>query len=56
MGGEEPRTDTLKVLGFAGSLRKGSLNKGLLRVAQDLAPSGIDDRAVRFGDDPPLQL
>jgi chromate reductase len=41
MGSEEPRTDTLKVLGFAGSLRRGSFNKGLLRAAQDLAPPGM---------------
>jgi Predicted flavoprotein len=28
----------LRVLGFAGSLRKGSYNRALLRAAQDLAP------------------
>ncbi len=31
-----------KILGFAGSLRKGSYNKALLRAALELAPEGID--------------
>ena len=31
----------IKVLGFAGSLRAGSYNRGLLRAAQKLAPSGM---------------
>jgi chromate reductase, NAD(P)H dehydrogenase (quinone) len=31
----------LKVLGFAGSLRKGSYNRAALRVAQALAPPGM---------------
>jgi chromate reductase, NAD(P)H dehydrogenase (quinone) len=33
--------DTLKVLGFAGSLRKSSFNKSLLRAAVELAPPGM---------------
>ncbi len=32
---------TLKVLGFAGSLRKASFNRGVLRAAQELAPEGV---------------
>jgi chromate reductase, NAD(P)H dehydrogenase (quinone) len=35
-------TETIKVLGFAGSLRKGSYNKGLLRAAVELAPKGSE--------------
>ncbi len=31
---------TIKVLGFAGSLRKGSYNKALLRAALELVPIG----------------
>jgi chromate reductase, NAD(P)H dehydrogenase (quinone) len=31
----------LTVLGIAGSLRKGSYNRGLLRAAQQLAPEGV---------------
>jgi chromate reductase len=31
----------LKVLGFAGSLRRASYNRGLIRAAAELAPSGI---------------
>ncbi len=33
--------DGLKVFGFAGSLRRGSLNKALLAAAQELAPAGM---------------
>jgi chromate reductase, NAD(P)H dehydrogenase (quinone) len=33
---------TLKVLGFAGSLRAGSYNRALLRAAQELAPPGME--------------
>jgi len=33
--------DGLRVLGFAGSLRRGSLNKALLAAAQELAPAGM---------------
>ncbi len=34
-------TAPLRVLGFAGSLRAGSLNRALLRAAQDVAPAGM---------------
>ena len=32
----------MKILGIAGSLRAGSYNKALLRVARDLAPAGTE--------------
>ncbi|MFL6402840.1 MAG: NAD(P)H-dependent oxidoreductase, partial [Nitrososphaeraceae archaeon] len=32
----------LKVLGFAGSLRRGSYNKALLRAAADLLPEDMN--------------
>ena len=34
--------ETIRILGFAGSLRKGSYNKALLRAAVELAPSGSE--------------
>ena len=34
--------DKLKILGIAGSLRKGSFNRAALRAAQQLAPEGIE--------------
>ena len=34
--------EKIKVLGFAGSLRKGSYNKSLIRVARELAPEGME--------------
>src|SRR6266852_4894762 len=42
----------LAVLGIAGSLRKGSYNRGLLRAAQGLAPSGLRVEAFEIGDIP----
>ena len=33
--------DPLRILGIAGSLRAGSLNRALLRAAVDLAPAGM---------------
>ncbi|EKF73408.1 chromate reductase [Alcanivorax hongdengensis A-11-3] len=32
----------MKVIAFAGSLRKGSFNHGLVRAARELAPAGMD--------------
>lgn len=31
----------IRILGFAGSLRRGSCNRALLRAAQELAPAGM---------------
>src|SRR5690349_8990 len=43
----------LRVLGFAGSLRQGSYNRGLLRAAQRLAPDGM---TIQIFDLAPLPL
>jgi NAD(P)H-dependent FMN reductase len=32
---------TFRILGFAGSLRRDSYNKALLRAAQELVPEGV---------------
>jgi chromate reductase, NAD(P)H dehydrogenase (quinone) len=34
-------TETIRILGFAGSLREGSYNRALLRAAQELTPRGM---------------
>jgi chromate reductase len=33
--------DSFQILGFAGSLRRASFNRGLIRAAKDLAPRGV---------------
>jgi chromate reductase len=44
----------IRVAGICGSLREGSLNKGLLRAAAELAPAGMEIRIYpRLGDLPP---
>src|SRR5512135_1436352 len=44
----------IRVAGIAGSLREGSLNKGLLRAAVELAPAGMEISIyTRLGDIPP---
>jgi len=44
----------IRVAGIAGSLREGSLNKGLLRAAVELAPAGMEISIyARLGDIPP---
>jgi chromate reductase len=35
-------TDTIKIIGFSGSLRAGSYNTAALRAAQELAPEGME--------------
>jgi chromate reductase len=39
---EENRFRPLRVLGLAGSLRRGSYNRALLRAARELAPDGVE--------------
>jgi chromate reductase, NAD(P)H dehydrogenase (quinone) len=44
----------MRIAGIAGSLREGSLNKGLLRAAVELAPPGMEIVIyTRLGDIPP---
>jgi chromate reductase len=40
-GGAPGALASVRVLGFAGSLRAGSYNRGLLRAARELAPTGM---------------
>lgn len=39
---DNPTTGKIQVLGIAGSLRKGSYNRALLRAARELAPEGMN--------------
>jgi chromate reductase, NAD(P)H dehydrogenase (quinone) len=44
----------MRIAGIAGSLREGSLNRGLLRAAVELAPAGMEIGIyTRLGDIPP---
>ena len=42
----------MKFVAFAGSLRRASYNRGLIRAAVDLAPTGITIDAFDLGDLP----
>jgi chromate reductase, NAD(P)H dehydrogenase (quinone) len=45
---------SIRVAGIVGSLREGSLNKGLLRAAAELAPAGMEiEIYLRLGEIPP---
>jgi chromate reductase len=46
------RPETCNVLGFAGSLRRASYNKGLVRAAAEVAPMGIVVRVFDLADIP----
>lgn len=46
--------ETTKVLGIAGSLRKGSYNRAALRAAQQLAPEGVDIEIFDLDGIPPF--
>lgn len=43
---------SLAVLGFAGSLRRASFNRGLIRAAVEVAPEGVRVVAYELGDLP----
>lgn len=45
-------TQPIRLLGIAGSLRKGSYNKALLRAAQQEAPDGVTIDVFEIGDIP----
>jgi len=45
-------TDTVKVLGMSGSLRKGSFNTGALRAAAELLPEGMTMETADVGELP----
>jgi chromate reductase, NAD(P)H dehydrogenase (quinone) len=42
--------DQVRILGFAGSLRRASYNRGLVRAAIALAPSGIVGEVFDLSD------
>ena len=44
--------DQMRILGFAGSLRRASYNRGLIRAATELAPTGIIVDVFELGDIP----
>lgn len=45
-------SDTFKILGIPGSLRKASFNRGLLEAAQEMAPIGTEIEIVGLDDIP----
>ena len=44
--------DHVRILGFAGSLRRASYNRGLIRTGAELAPGGISVEIFDLGDIP----
>jgi len=44
----------IRILGFAGSLRKGSYNRALLRVAQEVAPEDVEFETFDLEGIPPF--
>jgi len=49
---EEALNEVLRVVGFAGSLRRGSFNRALLDAARELAPSRMTISPIEIGDLP----
>src|SRR3989442_6709305 len=49
---EQALNDVLRVVGFAGSLRRGSFNRALLDAARQLAPSRMSISRIEIGDLP----
>jgi chromate reductase len=41
-----------RIVAFAGSLRRGSYNRALIRAAEELVPSGMTIQAIEIGDLP----
>jgi chromate reductase len=52
MGGKSKAS--FKILGIAGSLRRASYNRGLLRAAVELAPEGAQIETFEIGEIPPF--
>lgn len=48
--------NTIRLLGFAGSLRHGSFNKALLRAAAELLPSGVELEIFDLEGIPPYNM
>jgi chromate reductase len=46
--------EQISILGFAGSLRRGSYNRALLRVALELVPNGAKLEVFELDDIPPF--
>lgn len=46
--------EKVKILGFAGSLRKGSYNKALLKAAAELMPKNAELEIYELDDIPPF--
>jgi chromate reductase len=44
--------DEITIVGFAGSLRQGSYNRGLIRAARDSAPPGVTIQVFELGEIP----
>src|SRR5438034_7068972 len=49
---EQALNDVLRVVGVAGSLRRGSFNRALLEAARQLAPSRMTISQIEIGDLP----
>ncbi len=52
---EQALNEVLRVVGVAGSLRRGSFNRALLVAARQLAPSRMSISPIEIGDLPLLQ-
>jgi chromate reductase, NAD(P)H dehydrogenase (quinone) len=48
----DPRDPALRIVALAGSLRRDSFNRALLRAAQQLAPEGMTIEPIEIGDLP----
>ena len=46
-------SNTIKILGIAGSLRKASTNRGVLRAAAELVPAGAEMEIFELNETPP---